>query len=351
MNAGGSAAGQQRRVGVAVIGAGRWGPNLIRDFHDDARSQLVQVVDINPERLRQVSRRYPEVALGIALEDALDNPAVEAVAIATPATTHFELAEQVISAGRHCFVEKPLTTDTKLAEALCMQADEAAVVLAVGHVFLHNAAVQAVKELIDGGALGEVRYISMVRTNLGPPHIDVSVVWDLASHDLSIADYWLGASPVAASARGGRWITPEREDTVFATVTYPGSRLVHLNVSWLSPLKVRQVVIVGTRKMATIDLMDFAEPLRIYDKGIDPDPDAFVETFGAFHAKVRDGDVTLPAIKMDEPLRAECAHLLDCILSKRRPINDGWSALPVIRTITAIDQSLASMGENVDVIT
>ncbi len=339
----------EEQIGVAVIGAGRWGPNLIRDFHDDPRSRLVRVVDVSAERLKQVGVRFPEVELGTELRDVLEDERVEAVVVATPATTHFELATQVIASGRHCFVEKPLTTDVALAETLCRQADETGVVLVVGHVFLHNAAVQAVKALIDDGALGALRYISMVRTNLGPPEIDVNVVWDLATHDVSIADYWLGATAETASARGGSWITPGREDTVFATVGYPGGRLVHLNVSWLSPLKVRQVVIVGSRKMATVDLVNFAEPLRVYDKGIDPDPDAFVETFGAFHSKVRDGDVVLPAIKMDEPLRVECGHFLEAILSGQRPINDGRSALSVIRTVAAIDRSLSSSGAVVEV--
>lgn len=335
-------------VRTAVIGAGRWGPNLIRNLHDDPRSQLVLVVDMNIDRLKLVSDRFPDVCVSDSVEAALDDPEIDAVVVATPATTHFGIASRVLDSGKHCFVEKPLSTDLNSARELCSKAIDLGLRLAVGHVFLFNPAVNRIDKYLKDGTVGDVRYISMVRTNLGPPGIDVGVTWDLATHDISIANHWLGASAVTASARGGSWISDGLEDTVFATLTYPNGCLVHINVSWLNPVKTRQITLVGSRRMITMDDVHVEEPVKLFDKGIDVGGDAFIDSFGAFRATIRDGDVTIPQIAAGEPLREECINFLDSIISGAQLANPGESALPVIATIEAIEKSI-QLGKDVNV--
>ncbi|HUY24686.1 MAG TPA: Gfo/Idh/MocA family oxidoreductase [Candidatus Saccharimonadales bacterium] len=332
-------------VGIALIGAGRWGPNLLRNFNDDPRSQVLWVVDRDPERLAAVAMRYPGVQLSPRIRDPLADPEVCAIVIATPAGTHAELARHALVAGKHCLVEKPLATNSVDAVGLVQLAQSRRCILAVGHVFLHNPAIRHAKACIDDGRLGHPYYASMVRTNLGPPGIDVNVAWDLATHDVSIATYWFGDPPLFASARGGCWISPGREDTIFATLLYPRDRLVHIVASWLSPRKVREITLVGSRSMVTIDDMNTAEPVRVHDKGIDAGVSAdFVDSHGAFRASIRDGEVRIPRVAMGEPLREECEDFLDCILTGRAPVASGASALSTVRTIEAINRSLRNGG-------
>jgi predicted dehydrogenase len=335
---------------VAIIGAGRWGPNLIRNFDSDPRTTVGWVIDQSPERRSQVSLRFPGVAVGANYAEALEDPTIDAVVIATPATTHFDIASRFIESGRHCFVEKPLATSLEDATKLCIKAEEMDVVLAVGHVFLYNPAILRVKRYLEEGDVGEIRYVSLVRTNLGPPGIDVNVAWDLATHDVSIANYWLGSPPVSVIAAGGSWIEPEKEDTVFAVLRYPEGALVHINVSWLNPVKTRAITVVGSRKMVTIDDINLDEPVRIYDKGIDPEPNEFIDSFGAFRATIRNGDVTIPRIPGREPLREECLAFIDAALGGSPPVSSGRSALPVIATIEAIEASMRDRGAEKDVV-
>lgn len=336
-------------VGVVVVGAGRWGPNLIRNIHENPTSRLLWVVDKNPERLVQVRQRFPEVRVATRLEEVLGEAGVDAVVVATPARTHHHIAMASLLSGKHCLVEKPLAPDFRLALELCQTAEARKLTLGVGHVFLHNGAVQAVKTYINQGVLGDPRYASMVRTNLGPAGIDVNVAWDLASHDISIANYWLDARPVSVSAVGGKWVDPELEDTIFATLEYPGGRLVHLNVSWLNPQKTRHITLVGSRRMVTLDDTSLTEPVRLHDKGIDSSADDFVDSFGSFRASVREGDITVPRVVTGEPLRAEWGDFVDAIVEGRDPASSGRQALDVVRTVEAINRSVCSHGAQVEV--
>ncbi|HVA21457.1 MAG TPA: Gfo/Idh/MocA family oxidoreductase [Candidatus Micrarchaeia archaeon] len=332
-------------VGVAILGVGHWGPNLLRNFREDHRTRILWVIDRDSDRLAHVAERYPGVRLSDSPASAFDDPAVAAAVIATPASTHFDLARLALAAGKHCLVEKPLATSAAAAQELVRTAAEARLTLAVGHVFLYNPAIRQAKAYIDEGTIGKPYYASMVRTNLGPPHIDVNVSWDLATHDVSIANYWFGAPPNTASARGGSWIDRGREDTLFATLTYPDDRLVHIMVSWLSPRKMRDITLVGSRMMVTIDDMNLAEPMRLHDKGIDSDTSKpFIDSFGAFRASIRDGEIRVPRIVMGEPLRAECQDFIDSIVQGRDPLASGAAALPVVRTIEAINRSMQNRG-------
>lgn len=333
-------------IGVAVIGAGHWGPNLIRNFHNPPHSEVVRVVDQNEQRLMQVEDRYTGVIVGTDVSAAITDERVEAVVVATPTSTHYAIVKEAIEAGRHVLVEKPITTNSDEALELERLARERGVVLLVGHVFVYNGGVRRVKEYIQQDSLGTIFYISMVRTNLGPIRVDVNAAWDLASHDISIANYWLDAAPVTASAVGGSWINSGVEDAVFATLRYPNGVLVNLHSSWLNPRKSRDITVVGDRRMLTLDDMNLNEPIRVYDKGVTDETftPAFVDTFASFRAELRDGAITIPNVGLGEPLRSECDHFLECIVGKMTPMTGGTEAVAVVCALEAIERSAANGG-------
>ncbi len=282
---------------------------------------------------------------------AIRSDDVDAVIVATPTSTHYELATAALDAGKHVLVEKPLADTAEHAELLCERAQRAKLILMVGHVFVYNAAARRAKEYIGKGDLGRVYYISMERTNLGPIRVDVNAAWDLAAHDVSLATYWLNGNPTTASAVGGAWINPGIEDAVFATLRYPGDVLVHLHASWLNPRKSRAITVVGERRMLTFDDVNLSEPLGIYDKKVrDERIDVpFVDTFASFRMSVREGDIVIPRVQMAEPLKAEVNHFLECIQEGNRPLSVGAEGLAVVRTLEAIGRSLASGGAEIQV--
>src|ERR1044071_5442986 len=309
---------------IAVLGAGHWGPNLIRNFHNHQTSEVARVVDRDPARLALVEARYPEVQTGSDAGEAIADPRVDAVVVATPTVTHFEMASAALRAGKHVLVEKPIATRVAEAEALCELAEKGGRVLMVGHVFLFNAAVRRAKALLDEGRLGRLFYLSMVRTNLGPIRMDVNASWDLAAHDIAIANDWLGTTPSFAAAQGGSWINDGIEDAVFANLWYPDGVVANLHASWLSPRKVRDITAVGEKGMLTFDDMNLSEPLRLYDKGVtDQRTPGFIDTFASFRTSIREGDILIPRVPINEPLKAECEHFLECIATGSRPLADG----------------------------
>jgi predicted dehydrogenase len=333
-------------IGIAVIGAGHWGPNLIRNFHDHPLSEVRWVIERDASRLDAVRARFPGVRTDGEAAAALADPAVDAVVVATPTITHYEMVKAALAAGKHVLVEKPLAADAGHGAELVELGRRAGRVLMVGHVFLYNAAVREVRRYVETGALGRVYYVSMVRTNLGPIRADVNAAWDLASHDIAIANYWLAAEPVSATADGGAWLNQGVEDAVFATLRYPGGVLAHLHASWLHPRKTRDITVVGDRRMLTFDDLSLTEPLRLYDKQVmeTPAPPAYVDTFASFRASVRDGDITIPKVTAGEPLKAECEHFLACIGSGAPPLTDAASGLAVVRALEAIQRSLRAGG-------
>jgi len=333
-------------IGIAVIGAGHWGPNLIRNFHNHRTSEVVWVVDPDAGRLDQVRARFPDVRLDAAADSVMADGRVDAVVIATPTSTHHTLVKRALAAGKHVLVEKPITADSSQAEELCALAARMDRILMVGHVFVYNPGVQRVKQLLDAGDLGRVYYVTMVRTNLGPIRADVNAAWDLASHDVSIANYWLGTAPATASAVGGGWINPGVEDAVFATLRYPNDVLVNLHVSWLSPRKTREITLVGDRRMLTFDDMTLSEPVRLYDKQVMDvrTPAPYIDSFASFRASLREGDITIPKIALGEPLKAECDHFLECIAAGKPPLTGGREGLTVVHALEAIQRSVRAAG-------
>jgi predicted dehydrogenase len=345
-----STGGTRQRLRVAVVGAGHWGPNLIRNFHNHQTSEVAWVVDRDETRRALTRGRYPDVRVAADPAAALADPAVDAVVVATPTTTHHSLAAAALRAGKHVLVEKPMATTAAAAEELCKLAARGGRVLMVGHVFLFNAGVRHVKDSLGCGRLGQVLYLSMVRTNLGPIRMDVNAAWDLASHDVAIANYWLGAIPSHAAAQGGCWINPGVEDVVFATLWYPGEVIVHLQVSWLSPRKIRDITVVGEQAMLTFDDMNLSEPIRIYDKRVgEQRTPGFIDTFASFRTSIREGDIVIPRVALGEPLQAECDHFVDCIATGSTPLADGRSGADAVRVLAAVSRSMAEGGRRVAV--
>ena len=330
---------------IAILGAGHWGPNLIRNFHTHQLSAVSHVVDHDPARLELTRSRYPDLAVTSDAARVFADDSVDAVVVATPTVTHYELASAALRAGKHVLVEKPMATTVAEAAELCRLADERSLVLMVGHVFLFNRGVRRIKDYLAADRLGQLFYLSMVRTNLGPIRMDVDAAWDLAAHDVAIANYWLGGPPLAAAAQGGSWINDGIADAVFATLWYPGNVMAHLQVSWLSPRKVRDITLVGEKGMLTFDDMNLSEPLRLYDKQVtEQRTPGFVDTFASFRTSIREGDILIPRVGLGEPLRAECDHFLACIIEKTRPESDGASGLDAVRVLATIGRSLANGG-------
>lgn len=332
-------------VNVALVGLGYWGPNLARTFATLDNTRLHAVCDLDRTRLQRIERQFPGLRTEVALEALLNDPKVEAVAIATPVATHYEMAVAVLEADRHVLVEKPLASTSDEARHLVSLADERNLTLMVGHVFLYNAAVQRVKEYIDGGELGDIYYINAQRLNLGRIRDDVNALWNFAPHDISIISHWLDAGPTGVSARGYSFIQPGIEDVVFMNLDYPGGVCANVHISWLDPLKVRRMTVVGSEKMLLYDDVSADAKIVIYDRGITKRMTRGTslgryETFGEFQLLTRAGDVLIPRIDFVEPLRNQCAHFAECIRTGATPLTDGRHALGVVEVLEAADRAM-----------
>ncbi len=338
---------EERKLRVGVIGCGHWGPNHIRVFEELDRSMVLACADLNRQRLARVQDRFPHVRTTTRYRELLDDPAIDAIVVATPTATHFELTADCLRAGKHVLVEKPLCLVSHEALQLSDLAHAQRRVLMVGHVFLFNGGIIKLRELIAAGELGQVRYLDAVRTNLGPVRGDVNALYDLATHDISICNYLLASAPVAVSALG-RCISQETiEDVAFATLQYPDGTLAHLHASWLNPRKMRTLTAVGSSKMAHWDDVDPQDTLRLYDKGLDEPP--YYNSFGEFQYLIRSADVHVPAIKRTEPLLRQAEAFTSWVLDGHRrgpDATDGWR---VVATLEAAMESMRNNGAMVDV--
>ena len=343
-------------IEVAVVGAGHWGPNLINNFSMSDRSRVRYVVDRDENRLAAIRARFPSVEVRTDFESVVEDAELDGVVIATPTSSHFELARRAMARGKHVLVEKPLTDSVASSRELCALAENKGVVLMVGHVFLYNEASRRVRDFIEEDELGRIYYISMVRTNLGPIRTDVDAAWDLAAHDISLASFWLDAWPTSVSAVGGEFINPGIADVVFATLRYPNGVLVNLHASWLNPRKSRDITVVGEKKMLTFDDVDMETPLRLHDKQVSEfhakggaDSPGMIDSFSSFRTSVHLGEVTEPVVAKSEPLRNECEHFLDCVSGLATPISDGRAGLAVVRVLDALSLSMREGGREVEV--
>lgn len=330
-----------RSVNVGVIGCGYWGPNIIRNFYEIPQANLKMVCDLDQGRLDHIQGLYPQVK---TTRDygALLNSDVEAVAIATPVSTHQRIALDCLQAGKHVLVEKPLAASSDEAREIVEAGERAGCVVMVGHTFEYNPAVVALKDIIASGEIGRVYYVNCTRVNLGLYQPDVNVVWDLAPHDVSILHFILGQEPVRVSARGGAYIKGNVHDVAYLTLHFPDDVLADLRVSWLDPCKIRRITIVGSKKMVVYDDIEPEDKVVIYDKGVDIQP--YSDTLEEFHLAYRYGDVVPYQMEWTEPLREECLHFLECIRSESRPRSDGWSGLRVIQVLETAQKSLFNGG-------
>jgi len=333
---------------IAIIGCGYWGINYVRVFSELPNCHVVVVCDASEERLRALRERFPLLGTTTSLEEVLESKWVDAVVIATPATTHFEIAQQCLRAGKHVLVEKPLATSVSDCEALVQDAEQQDRILMVGHTFLYNAGIRKVKEALTSESIGRIYYLHATRTNMGPIRNDVNALWDLAAHDVAIFQYLLDARPLCVSAVGTRALGNGRHDVVFATLTYGNGVIANIHVSWVDPNKVRQIAVVGSRSRIVFDDLNNAERVRIFEKGVAPS-EMEAGNFGEFRLLVHDGDIISPRVDASEPLKVECQHFLDCLEQHQSPLTDGINGLEVVRVLGAIDQSIQSGGAPITV--
>lgn len=323
-------------VRLGVIGYGYWGPNIVRNFSGHQDCKVVAVCDKNPAALARVLGRHPGVRVTTEVDDIVAATDIDAVAIVTPVSYHYELAKKALENGKHVFVEKPFTATSAQAEDLIELAERQNLQIMVDHTFLFTGAVKKIKQLIDEGALGPLYYYDSTRVNLGLFQHDVNVLWDLAPHDLSIMDYFIGQEPDLVVATGGAHVN-KLENIAYLTVYFPNNVLAHINVNWLSPVKVRTTLVGGQKKMLVWNDLDPAEKLRVYDKGAD------VRTEQGLHQALvsyRTGDMWAPKVEELEALQVETRYFLDCIKNGMRPFNDGHAGLRVVRILEAAEQSL-----------
>ncbi|MCD6399998.1 Gfo/Idh/MocA family oxidoreductase [candidate division WOR-3 bacterium] len=324
-------------VNLAVLGVGYWGPNLLRNFSQIDGVTVTAVCDTDTSRLAYIHQKYPKLHLTNDYRGVLADSSIQAVAIALPAKLHYRIAMEALQAGKHVFVEKPLALSSEECLQLIHVAEEKDKVLMVGHTFEYNAAVNVLKEEIQKGTLGEIRYINSQRLNLGKIRQDVNVMWNLAPHDVSMILYVLQQEPLAVSAHGGCYIQEGIEDVVFMDLLFENGVRAHIHVSWLDPVKVRRMTVVGSEKMAVYDDME-EKKLKIYNVGID---------MSSGKASYRKGEVAAPNIDSREPLNIECSHFVHCITDHQRPRTDGYDGLRVTRVLEAAQTSLRQNGKEV----
>lgn len=332
-------------IGVGVIGYGYWGPNWVRNLAETPGVRLAAVSDLREERLDLARQRFPTIAAYRDVGAMLASPEVDAVVVATPVTSHFELALRALRAGKHVLVEKPLTASATQAEQLIAEAERRGLTLMVDHTFVYSGAVRKIKQLVAGGELGTIYYYDSVRVNLGLFQHDVNVLWDLAVHDLSIMDHLLSQAPTAVAATGVNHINGQ-EDIAYLTCFFPDKLIAHLHVNWLAPVKVRRTLIGGDRRMVVYDDLEPSEKVKVYDRGVDTadTPE------GVYRALVgyRSGDMWAPQIDIGEALGREARHFAECVASGARPLTDGAAGLRVVRILEAATRSLALRGQPVE---
>lgn len=339
-----------QEVAIGVVGYGYWGPNLARNLYEDNRVELRYICDRSPEMLERHRKRYPTVKFTTSFDELLADDTLKAIAIATPAHTHFDLAAKALAAGKHVLVEKPMCQSSEQCRRLIELAEANNCVLMVDHTFVYHGPVRLMKQLIDEDKLGALLYFNSVRVNLGAFQQDCNVVWDLAAHDLAIMDHLIGRTPTSMHAVGVSHLNNGIEDIAYLTMKFEDSFIAHVQVSWLSPVKIREIQVGGSKKMTVFDDSSQTEKVRVYDKGIDTiesdsaNPEDRYKTL----VQYRHGDMHAPVYDLTEALRLECNHFVDCILTGNTPITDGYSGLRVVSLLEMAQQSLKS-GEPVKI--
>ena len=326
---------------VGVIGAGYWGPNLVRNFNEAPGADVVAVADLDQGRLEALRKRFPAVRMTTDHRELLNDPTIDAVCIVTPISTHRPLAEQALAAGKHVFVEKPLAGTVADAEAIAAAATLAKRTLMVGHTFVYNPAVTTVRGILERGELGKVQYVDSQRVNLGLHQFDFNVLWDLGPHDVSIVLYWLQEEPEWVQCVGGCYIQSDIEDVVFLTIGFPSGAIAHAHLSWLAPSKVRTMTVIGDKRMAVYDDAHASEKVKVYDHGVaELSPEELRRSY-------RSGDIHSPRVPVTEALQLEVRHFIECVREGKAPRSDGVAGVRVVRVLDAAMRSLRSDGTRV----
>jgi predicted dehydrogenase len=333
-------------INIAVVGAGAWGKNHIRVFSEIPNVRLKYICDSDPTKLSSLQKSYPQSQTVENLKPILQDPEVRGVVVASSAVSHYSLAREILLAGRDVLVEKPMALDSKDAEEMLKIAEKRERVLMVGHLLIYHPVIDRLKQLISSGELGKIHYIYTQRVNLGVIRQDENALLSFAPHDLSVILYLLEEKPAIVSAHGESYIQNGIEDVVFVSLHFPDRKMANIHLSWLDPHKLRKITIVGSKKMVVFDDMEASEKLKIYDKGVGS---TSYDTYGEY-LSLRFGDITIPNIKMVEPLRAEAEHFIHCIQSREKPKTGGQDGLEVVRILTAAQQSLKEKGVPVNLI-
>lgn len=332
------------RIGIAVVGTGDWGANLVRNFANLPGTRLVCLCDADPQRLARSAAQYPGVRAVADVADVARDPEVQGVVVSASAVSHYPLAKTLLEAGKDVYVEKPLTLEVSHAEELCRLAKQNGRVLMVGHLLLYHPGVQYLKKMVTGGELGDLLYIYCQRVNLGKVRKDENALWSFAPHDLSVILHLMDQEPVDVAARGAAFLQPGVEDVVFVDLRFPGGQMAHVHVSWLDPHKLRKFTVVGSQKMVVFDDMEASEKIKIYDKAVERSGQ--VVSYGDA-LTVRSGDILIPKISLQEPLRLECLHFVECVRERKRPLTDGVGGLRVVKVLDAAQRSLKAGGQPV----
>jgi predicted dehydrogenase len=331
-----------KQLKVGVVGCGYWGPNLIRNFRSLPDCQLRMMCDLSEQRLNHLRSLYPEVEGTNDYSHMLNGAGIDAVVIATAVKTHFPLAKASLLAGKHTFIEKPLASSSAQCEELVAIAKKNGLILMTGHTFLYSPAVRKIKEIVDSGDIGEIRYICARRLNLGLYQKDINVAWDLAPHDISIIQHIMGKQAVTVNCRGSAHVTPGIEDVTTMCLTFNDQQSAIIHSSWLDPRKVREMTIVGSQRMIVYDDIAPLEKIRIFDARVERPP--HYDTFGEFHYAYHYGDVNIPYIRQEEPLKVECQHFLDCIRTGSTPLSCGTAGTELVKILEASSESLKRAG-------
>jgi predicted dehydrogenase len=329
-------------IRIGVIGYGYWGPNIVRNFHTHDGSEVVMVCDKSTKCQERLRKAHPSIEFTMDANDILKSPKIDLVAVVTPVWTHYELAKAALENGKHVFVEKPFTCSTAQAEELIELADRKNLKIMVDHTFLFTGAVKKIRQMVDDGELGDLYYYDSLRVNLGLFQHDVNVIWDLAPHDLSIMDHVIKEKAEAVVATGEKHLNGV-EDIAFITVYFPKRIIAHINVNWLSPVKVRTTLIGGEKKMLVWNDLEADEKIKIYDKGVSMSTNP--SNLHQLLVSYRSGDMWAPQVEQIEALRAETGYFLKCIQENKRPFNDGVNGLNVVRLLEAAERSVKQRGE------
>ena len=334
-------------VTIGVIGCGHWGPNHIRVFSQSSNSKVAMCADLDEKRLASIKALYPAIHITKDYKEILNNKEINAVVISVPTNMHFRFAKEALEHDKHVLCEKPLALHAEECLALKALAEQKKKVLMVGHIFVFNLGITRLREYIQSGEIGKIQSAHSERTNLGPFRYDVNALWDLAPHDISIFNYLLNNRPVGVSARGQKCLGNNLDDLCFATMEYPDNILVNVHVSWLDPKKVRQITLVGDKKMVSWDDLDSVGPIKLYDKHVEKTA-VYYETYGEFQLLSREGNITIPPVGFNEPLKAQGKYFIDCIEQNKQPdIADAQKGHDVVKTLCAIQESVDKKGSHV----